>query len=273
MPPAVDHVVGADDHLVDAGHLVRRVVDARPVRAMAQQQGVLVGVARAAHEHAHVADPVGGHEAEQVGVERGGALPPRLLDVDRDVAQPQRAHPSRRLERPVPPGHGPGPVEARVLGGGGRRSADREPDSEAGLVDGVHLAVGQPGFPVGGQGGRQLVERLGGVHAPDDLAQARPVLDRRREPGVIGRPELHDLAGRRREARDPLLVAVSAAVDRLEAEVGKEARALLEVGHAVHDPFHAHDRHGRADSSSSARGATRAHRLGKCLAGSKHRCA
>ena len=114
MPAAVDHVVGADDHLVDVGHLVRRVVDARPVRAMAQQQRVLIGVARAAHEHAHVADPVGGHEAEQVGVERGRPLPPRLLDVDRDVAQPQRPDPPRRLERPVPPGHGPGPVGARV---------------------------------------------------------------------------------------------------------------------------------------------------------------
>ena len=158
----------------NAGDLVRDVVDAGPVRPVAQQQLVLVGVAGGAHEHAHRAGPRRWAEAEPVDVEGDGLLPPGLGDVQRDVAQAQRPDPAgwlrgwfHRVTAPVRlrPGWSVPAVEGL---------ADGQPDAEAGLVDGVHLTVGALDLPVGGQGGGQLDQGLGGVDPPDDLAQGRP---------------------------------------------------------------------------------------------------
>jgi len=94
--------------------------------------------------------------------------------------------------------------------------------------------------PVSQQVGRQLVERLGGVDAPDDLAQARALLDGRRQVLIVGAPQLDDLAGLGREERTGAVAA-----DRRQPEVLEEPGALVEVGDAVHDSFHTHDRHGQ----------------------------
>lgn len=154
-----------------------------------------------------------------------------------------------------------------------REQGGRAVHLASGLRQRLALFEGHHAADVGGP----LVDETGGAQQ-DGRPGLRACVAPSPERGAsrldgAGRPELHDLADRRREARNLRLVAVSAAVNGLEAEVGKEARALLEVGYAVHDPFHAHDRHGRADSPLSALGTTRAHRLGKCLAGWKHRCA
>jgi len=132
----------------------------------------------------------------------------------------------------------------------GHRLADCQADAEPCLVHGVRRAVGVGiDRPVGEQSGRQLVERLGRVNTPDDLAQAGSVLHGWRQARIVRRAELDDLPGLGREPG-----AGAAAVEWVEAEVGEEPRAFLQVGHAIHDPFHTHDRHGwklRSASSSA----------------------
>jgi hypothetical protein len=94
-----------------------------PVGPVTQKQGVVIGVAGNAHEHPDIAHAVGGHEAHSFGVKGYGLFPAGLRDVDRDVAQPDRADPAGVPDRLVPPVRRAGPVERLVLavpGRGGR---------------------------------------------------------------------------------------------------------------------------------------------------------
>jgi hypothetical protein len=151
VPALVDHVVGADDHLVDGGDLPGGVVHGRLVRPVAEQQRVVVGVALGPQELADLLDPLGGLEAQPVGVEGDRLLLARLGDVDGDVDQPDRADPAGMTERLVDSRGVAGPVPVRVLAAVvGPRLGDREAETEAGLVDGVRLAVAPGHLAVGG---------------------------------------------------------------------------------------------------------------------------
>jgi hypothetical protein len=159
VPARLDHVVGTDDHLVDRGHLPGGVVHARPVRPVAEQQRVMIGVAGGAQELANLLDPLTRGEAEAVGVEGDGPLLARLGDVQRDVDQPYRPHPAWVIKRLVPAlditGHVPG---GELLMPPFLRLAHRESEAEAGLVNGVRLTIGPGDLAVGGQLCRQVLE-------------------------------------------------------------------------------------------------------------------
>jgi hypothetical protein len=159
VPALVDHVVGADDHLVDSGDLPGGVVHARPVRPVAEQQRVVVGVAGGAQELADLLDPLAGGEAEPVGVEGDGLFLAGLGDVQRDVDQSNRPHPAWVAERLVPALDVPSAVPGRVLAALPLDGlAHRESYPEAGLVNGVRLTVGPGDLAVGGQLHGQVLE-------------------------------------------------------------------------------------------------------------------
>ena len=159
VPAAIDHVVGADDHLIHRGDLPRGVVDARPVSPVAKQQRVVVGIAGGAHEHADLGDPVGRDEAEPAGVEGDGLFLAGLDDVERHVAQPQRADPPGVAQRLVPALFLAGTVPRRILAAGpGFLLADGEADTETGLVDRVRLVMFATDLPVGGQPVREFLQ-------------------------------------------------------------------------------------------------------------------
>jgi hypothetical protein len=196
VPARLDHVVGADDDLVDRGHLPGGVVYARPVRPVAEQQRVVIGVAGGPQELANLLDPLTRGEAEAVGVEGDGLLLARLGDVQRDVDQPYWPYPARVAERLVDSRRVAGAVPVRVLAALPLDGlAHRQPEPEAGLVNGVRLTIGPDDLAVGGQAFRQVLEHLLGVDAPDDLPQRRAVLGGRRQARIVGFAQLEYLAG------------------------------------------------------------------------------
>ena len=114
LPAAGDHVIAALDDLVEVRDLVSDVVDPGLVRAVRQQQRVLILIALGLHERAHVEQLVGDTETQALGVEGDGLLPACRRDEEGDMAEAVGVRAAQPLERLVPAALGPGGVDAAV---------------------------------------------------------------------------------------------------------------------------------------------------------------
>ena len=237
-PPARNHVVAAFDDLVEVAHLVGDVVDTRAVRAMREQQRVLVGVAGAAHERPHVGQLIRDPEPEAVGVERHRAVPSLVGDVEGDVADADRVSAVVVGQRLVPATDGAEHVDlaARLLER--HRVRHAETQREPGLVVGAQDALVDANLAIGADRSGERVEIGGVVHAPDDLPHIGAGRDRGRQRRIVGAAQVQVLVGRGAIGR-----AGGTVLHALEAEVVEETHALVDVLDAEAHLFNSYDRH------------------------------
>src|SRR6185437_2782043 len=171
LPALLGHEIAALDHLIRVADLECDVVDGYAVRAVAQQEVMMLDVTFALHERAHGLDDVDGAEFQPLRVEGIGLLMAFDVDVEGDVDDPQGPGAAVRSHADVAPANAGGKVvpACRDFHGSGFREA--EADGEATLIARMQGSIRSPqDLTVLRQLRTDRLEsrRLG--HAPDDFA-------------------------------------------------------------------------------------------------------